>query len=693
MLVIKIRKKQNRARKAFKKVILTSVGLFLAIGMFAAVDDDGFLFMLQHNTTVGSYILRIMQSVTTTVTGNKKQSTVGQQGVDYLLVQQMNEGYAKDYLKICLENQDGKLDTTKRKAYVPADVIIGINISETGLYNSAGGGHTLPRSDIGEKYIENGEYGKGNISLYKWSSREHATYTSATGIGGAFAYTPSSGAWTAINTKSIYNQGTSTPLGKGDGYLMPDAVSGLNGFLASGMSANGISANALKSSKYKSGVIAALTTVTHNTGSAFPKSLYGCPAFLPRGSQSPLRSAKGNPAENVERLEVLAQDMNKGISEMSDKNFEKLIANVDSQKLELAGGICLISQGWSISSEVVTRYMTYASRVIDVWNLFFPGNKVNNATQLREELNKHVTTLSLITGYSTDECDRIYGTIGGTYTRPIQSLLGASSSQAKAGVFFKILDGTTDALKGSKEAKRVIALGGLQVKPFFGAIAFGDRIARKMMIYAGVDKDLVNNSSGLTTSGGTTQGTGNGPEFTMENKYWNVLQKNGCDKSMLCAGRYKVLEAGLKIIMHNPAPHYNQGGDRCGIPKCKRVNHHDYDCSSFVSHAVQIAGFPSGIPQNTSSYPSGSSSVFSCHNSINYDVLLPGDILHKYGGHVEIYVGTRSGRRYTMGAHGRERRVYNTDWQKNAQVSITEYNVKSFQRIFRLKGFYYKDTF
>ena len=116
---------------------------------------------------------------------------------------------------------------TSRKVYAPISAIVGINASETKFYQ-VGDGVTLPKSDIPVNGIKNGSYGTGKYSLYTWSN--HTRSNGATSIGGPFAYTPSVGSWTGIPTKSIYNKGSHTPDGKGDAYLMPDCVAGLNGF-------------------------------------------------------------------------------------------------------------------------------------------------------------------------------------------------------------------------------------------------------------------------------------------------------------------------------------------------------------------------------------------------------------------------------------------------------------------------------
>ena len=104
MSKLTFKNKHNFAKSAFKKVSTFFIGTALAIGIFSAVDGDGYLFLLQHNTSAGSLVLQIMQTVSKTlgISNGSSNESVGEQGFNTLLIQKMTAGYAKDYLSICI---------------------------------------------------------------------------------------------------------------------------------------------------------------------------------------------------------------------------------------------------------------------------------------------------------------------------------------------------------------------------------------------------------------------------------------------------------------------------------------------------------------------------------------------------------------------------------------------------------------
>lgn len=670
----------NRAKQSLKIMLCSLTGILVSIGIFAASEGDGYLFLLGHNTKAGSAVLQIMQTISTTLGLSSTTSTdpnTGQDGVNTLLIAKMNEGYAKDYLSICLENEEGKLDNTSRKVYVPLTAIVGINISETKFY-SVGDGVTLPISDIPADGIKKGKYGIGKYSLYTWNANctPHGTGSSGSDLGGQFRYTPEPGSWTGIATTSKYNKGTHTPGGKGDAYLMPDAVAGLNYFLAKGLGEIGLSVKDLESSSHSDMITAVITSYEHNLGSGLKKSLYGVCMV---SSDSKIKN--GSSKETRERLDAVCTDISSAVSDLSDKQISELAKHLN-KTAAIPGEICLIRQGWKISSEMKTFLLKHSSNAIACWNIVNPNDKISNASQLESKLSSVTTSITSLTGYSASKCDSLYGTVGGSYAQAIRAANSRLISQREYGTIFKVMEGSTDAL-GEKGTKKLIAIPGIPMQHIFTSTAFGSRIAKKMMLYAGVDASLVN-STNLNSAGSEQTITNNSASFKTNSSVVNDLKAHGCNVSKLDNARYHVLAAAMKM----QGSTYIYGASH-GHGKCTKLDHSSYDCSSFVHHAVNGSGIKElaslSFPDDTSSYPSSSNAVFNVANysNVNSSGMMPGDICCRRGHHVLLYVGSKKGRMQTLEAMG-------TNYQPNGwhdRSGLSGY------AIYRIKKYYTVDSF
>lgn len=637
MSTVSIRKLKNPAMRAFKHVCAVTAGITLAVSVFAMTDDDGYLFLLGKNTKIGSMIMHTVQTITTTISGSEtKGNAVGSKGVNYLLVAQMNEGYAKDYLSIALENQNGKLDRKKRKFYMSPEALVATNVAESSCYGINGGG-TLPKSDIPESKVRSG-YGKNGISLYTWDKDMHAT-GGATKIGGPLAFTPDYTRWTDLGAESVYNtKHTKTRNdGLGDGFLFPDAVCGANLFSQRALSELGVSISAMKSSEYADLIAIPPAVANHNSGSGFIKQLYGKQPF---GGKNPKKTEK----ETIERLSVLIGDFKKTADSLSEKQFSDLLKGYQSASGEYYGYAVLISQGWKIADSVKNRCVNNYGQMYKMWNYLFPNNKVSNKQQLNTELEKYVYSIEGLAremGMSVSKFRKVYLDGKSSYRDAVLSYNSGLTTQGITAGVVKVLDGKTSAW--GAECPRIMHIGGLQLKPITTALLFSGRIVRRMMIYGGVDKDLVDGIqvSDMAANGGTV----NAGNFTMENKYWNKLKAYGCDRSQLTKNRYKVLRNGLKIIEHTTRYSQSYSLGRCGTPKCTRLNHNVYDCSSFVAHAVNAAGFKPGMPTTTSGYLNNRSVV-----KVDPADVLPGDPLCQPGHHVYLFIGRKHGKICSMEA-------------------------------------------
>ena len=156
------------------------------------------------------------------------------------------------------------------------------------------------------------------------------------------------------------------------------------------------------------------------------------------------------------------------------------------------------------------------------------------------------TSITALTGYSSSKCDALYGTIGGSYAQAIKSAHSNWVSQMNYGTIFKVMEGSTDALS-EKGTKRIIAIPGIPMQHIYASTAFGERIANKMLIYAGVDASLVNASKVSNTNSSTETMTSGNVSFETKSDVIDDLKAHGCDTGKLNKGRYAVLVAAMKM--------------------------------------------------------------------------------------------------------------------------------------------------
>lgn len=682
IILEKPKRHSTPARQAFRLLLVIFTAQFLALSSVLITDNNGYFFLFGHTTAVGSMVTKVIQQVVDGVTGGSSSSSDDDSGgpsgsFDRALISKMEAGYAKDYLKICYDNEQGKLDTKKRSYYADTPTIIGINVSETQCYNISGHVATLPTSDIPVKYITDGTYGKNGVTLEAWCSKNSPHHTK---VGGAYAFTPDNVSWTGIHTKSVYNKGTNTPNGIGDGYLMPDAVCGLNDFVASAIKELDI-ADSLDKLHRIGPTVAAAGAFNHNSGSGVRKALYG---ISHRASESLIKPTQ---EETVRRLNIVIDDLTVGTEKLSDADFAKLLANYTNPTPWIASEFCLISQGWLISSEMKSHILGYSSNAIPIWNMYFPEDKIKTSGELSSRLDKYVTSISRLTGISdTKKLDNIYGTANGSYSQTLWNL--HLKSQGDYGTLFKIVGDNETQLANSSGMPQVIALPAIPTQHMYASATFGDHIARKMLIYAGIDPSLANK---ITSSGGSAnrsedQTVGGGSvSFKANSAVLADLKAHGCDVSKLDNARYHVLAAAVKMDGKST---YTWGGahDHQG---CTDLTHTGYDCSSFVKHAVQGSGIDElrnfTMPSDTSKYDDAAGFNVKSITQVPKENWYPADIMRRPG-HVLLFVGLKGGRIYTLEAMGSDSSIRRNGWHDRPSIA-NNYS------IYRIKKYYTVDSF
>lgn len=128
--------KFSRSRKSFgmiMKYMLTLFGvLMLNIVLFVSLekkDDDGDWFIgKDKDTKYVRVVTKPIEPLNTDGTPN---------GLNLLLISKLSEGYIKDYLQTCVDNQNGKFNDYQ--IHLPMEVILSIVMTEQGGYEASGG--------------------------------------------------------------------------------------------------------------------------------------------------------------------------------------------------------------------------------------------------------------------------------------------------------------------------------------------------------------------------------------------------------------------------------------------------------------------------------------------------------------------------------------------------------------------------
>lgn len=535
-------------------------------------------------------------------------------GLNLLLINNIQtECFVKEYLSLCVENQNGELDVTNRSVTASLQTIIGINISESGFYR-AGDGKILPLTDL-PIGADGAPTWDGNIySLKKWGTEQHSRL-GASATGGPLQYI-SNGIITAIHTKSKYNTGLTTGGGIGDCYLLPDAICGLNDYLVSG-------SNVINVSSLSPELTTIVTTISHNRGAAGLEMLYGIPYNT---------ILHGNASNYYNKASVSSEESQKVLQKCYD-SISSIPDGIDAVELSSVNGkyiystYPLIAKGWYYSTAGgESAKAVYSDKAKKYWNKYFPNEQITDAASYIEAISRHTKKLSDELNIAVSECDATYGTSGGDYVR---------YTNASPGDVYYVDSSKSDAYKsGNKQL--VISLEMLTAQHLYSVINGAAQVYAKMLKYAGVDVDQTNPSTYL---GGFSNNNEWVPESGVTTDADNVLIANGLDTSAVTEQRMKVLRAATEItgITYKQCRH-SVGCDGKCYDYDGRPSH--LDCSSFIWRAFHDAGYDmSGFPLNTGAY-AGSSKM----KPIAFDDAKPGDILIRrsgLSGHAELFLGKK----------------------------------------------------
>ena len=631
---VKIKYKRSKVPKAIAGGML---GMFIALAIFSTTEDSNSLFMLRKTASTSleklTETLKVKKDTKDVAASDSSSTTTtttsGTSGLNLLLIAQMTEGYCKEYLEICKENVDGTLDTKTNSATVDIGNVIGINISESGFY-SAGDGTTIPKSDIPPNSKGLPDWNNSSHSLKVWNKNNHAS-NGFTAVGGALQYTADNVTVSTMTHVSKYNKGVTTG-GGGDCYLFPDAVVGLNGYLAKGLATLGITGTSLSDSAKN-----LLATISHNRGPGGVYMMFGI------GYIANLDNKIKNSAIKEADVSGIADTI---IEDSQNSDFTGDVATKLSMSKEsnyVAYAINYISRGWYMNPLLYSNFKKHATQnYVTYWNCAFPKNQASSVDDVISKASKYVAKPCDVMKMSASECDKIFGTSNGDYANT------GTNTTNRGYIFKKVRCSYGGVYEGGNPGEyTLICFETVAANHIYAAISASGNVYAKMLKFSGVGIDPTNpetymNSKTVTTTtkNGTKAKTWTG-DVTWINNY-NV------DTSVLTTQRMDLICWGREIVEHTQ---YSQA--RAKYPLSTVPYPSGIDCSGLIYVAYRQAGYNmTGFPQNTISYYG-----YDKFSVIKPSEMKPGDVFwynnNGTHGHVEMYLcpGGSSGRIVTIAAH------------------------------------------
>lgn len=331
-------------------------------------------------------------------------------GLNLLLIQQMAEGYCKDYLAIAAEGESGEL--LKDYSWYPYTIyptvneIIAVNISETKMY---GCGY-IPWGVIPEKgggipmYYTTGDGSQYNLYSYAQSRGD---------AGGPFQYI-SGGEIQIEGSTSISKYNTS---GSFDAYLFPDCVAGMTYYSKRIDDANFTikddNDTYLGTSLYDLALM-----ICHNRGPGGLGGLYGiqydsileytCGHYIKLGDQS------------FENNQTLLQQVYDGLYiDPSKLSTDDIISPYSDA---YAGAVLVLAaRGWYVDDDAYNntkKRLANKQSAVTLWNA--AGGKtassINDVFSYLEQQHKSFYEVASSAGCTSSitDCDATFGTISGS---------------------------------------------------------------------------------------------------------------------------------------------------------------------------------------------------------------------------------------------------------------------------------------
>ena len=247
-------------------------------------------------------------------------------GINLLLISQLNEGFIKEYLTIAKDNQEGKLNGYP--THIPVEGVIGLAMAEEGGYSQC---PTIPNtclpwdsSSNGPKWKANSEWtlAKADMSVLSSNHNEQAWYIGD--YASPYQQTPSYFTSGMYKPSNMLGASMSSGRTTGDWTYFPDELAGLDHEF------NNISG--LDPTKLSPEAKLMNASFNHNVGESWRKQF--------------LATYKGG--NYTDGLNDLAKTFKTGFDKYQGK-FDSILDEIDAQGLKFVAAFILMEDGWNLT--------------------------------------------------------------------------------------------------------------------------------------------------------------------------------------------------------------------------------------------------------------------------------------------------------------------------------------------------------
>lgn len=620
--------------KLLRIILLLSTlfcGLIVIFAASSVLSDEDYLIYLKQRQHLNNakYTIKKVQ-VGSLEEGGTTPATDGS-GLNLMLIDELQESYAKDVLTCLRNSEEGKYDDYDIKLTVEASC--GLSSAETGTYP----GTELIKSYlpfVNNTIVWNTPYGTATASEMTLEKFDYTVAAKAgyyTGFGGSltpFQYDT----WSGRGVKASIDGAGNASREKGDHYYYPDILATNNSYIT-GFVQNWLCLTDVEQDDLSNSWLSFMYAMAHNRGEGGALNyMYGCKY----SSGTRFKSVDSDDA--IQLLDI----SNSTVSLYTD--YRAAYPNAyEIANYDLTGGgvtipaaiLAVWNDEWFISATMANHLKNNINTSLNFWNVLFPDEQIT-AEELSSKIDASVATYSeaieLTTGkkVTSSECITVYG----ADDADALDVWGYSYN----GILFKVTNIQSTAYKNTyADGTTPYVIHAMDVICAREAISacFGDIIYARMLAYAGLANVDPTNPDTYYVDPTSLVPTGD--------MAW--MKAYGIDTTKLTVNRRNLLQTGYNIVQLKDCTycHWTNTEEFNAMDSEYRNNltPTELECAGFVCRVFRDTGF------------SGFSSRMACGGLIDNDgniwecikpeQLQPGDILvyisaDGASGHTMIYL-------------------------------------------------------
>lgn len=622
--------------KVFRALLLTSFLFCLMILIFAStaiLSNEDYMMMLKkkyHLKQTKYTIKKIYTNPSIPEEGGTTPATDGT-GLNLMLIDYLQESYAKDILTCLRNSEEGKYDDYLIKLTVEASC--GLSNAETSTYpGTALIKSYLPYNNGGP--VWNRPYGTATanemtLEQFDNTVAAKAGYYDGFGISlTSFQYDT----WASRGVKSKINGAGNASRTNGDYFYYPDVLATNNNYITSFVQ-NYLYLNNVAQEDLSNTWLSFMYAMAHNRGeSGALNYMFGC------------RYNAGNTYKSVNSADasVIYDVSNSVVSLYTDyrSTYPNAygIANypIDSGSMTIPAALLAVwNDEWYISDTMATHLINNITTCVDYWNVLFP-NEIVTTNSLTTLINNSVATYSeairATTGkvISPSECAIVYG----TNDADALDVWGYSYN----GVIFKVTDipysGYHNTYSDGSTPYVIHAMDVICAREAISA-CFGDIIYAKMLVYAGLANVDPTNPNTYYTNPNSLVPTGD--------LAW--MKAYGVNTMSLTTNRKNLLQTAYNITqLPNCTYCHWEVGNQLAIMNEEYTNNStptELECACYVCRVYRDTGYY-GFEQRMTcgGFLFNNGNIWEC---IKPEEMEPGDIMVYVSsdgarGHIMIYL-------------------------------------------------------